>query len=169
MGYWSVPTFEELTYYAGLLAVLGLLLGLRKPSRLTWFYVVLLLLGLGLALGRYGVLYKLAYAFLPPFQLVRAPGQAAFLYLFAVTALLAHSLTAWQATPLAARAAALGLLLRWIGLVVGLAGFAALAATGAVFMAVHPTDTSGRLWHQVGGMRWLCCCCCLAWGCCGGI
>ena len=151
VGYWSVPTFEELTYYAGLLAVLGLLLGLRKPSRLTWFYVVLLLLGLGLALGRYGVLYKLAYAFLPPFQLVRAPGRAAFLYLFAVTALLAHSLTAWQATPLAARAAALGPLLRWIGLVVGLAGFAALAATGAVFMAVHPTDTSGRLWHQVGG------------------
>jgi hypothetical protein len=27
----------------------------------------------------------------------------------------------------------------------------ALAATGAVFMAIHPTDTSGRLWHQLGG------------------
>jgi len=33
----------------------------------------------------------------------------------------------------------------------GLAGFAALAATGAVFMALHPTETSGRLWHQIGG------------------
>jgi hypothetical protein len=28
---------------------------------------------------------------------------------------------------------------------------AALAATGAVFAAQHPTDTSGRLWHQLGG------------------
>jgi hypothetical protein len=30
-------------------------------------------------------------------------------------------------------------------------GVLALTATGAVFMAVHPTDTSGRLWHQLGG------------------
>ena len=31
------------------------------------------------------------------------------------------------------------------------AGVAALAAVGANFAAIHPTDTSGRLWHQLGG------------------
>ncbi|MEZ4516944.1 MAG: hypothetical protein R3C44_08940 [Chloroflexota bacterium] len=36
-------------------------------------------------------------------------------------------------------------------LVLAIALVAALAATGAVFMAVHPTDTSGRLWQQIGG------------------
>ena len=33
VGYWSVPTFEELAYYAGLLAILGIVLALRKPSK----------------------------------------------------------------------------------------------------------------------------------------
>ena len=35
VGYWSVPTFEELAYYAGLLAVLGIFLALRKPTKMT--------------------------------------------------------------------------------------------------------------------------------------
>lgn len=151
VGYWSVPTFEELTYYAGLLAVLGIILALRRPNRLTWFYIVLIVLGLGLALGRYGVLYELAYRFLPPFRLVRAPGRAAFLYLFAASALLAHTLTMWRNMPAAQRRQLLRPYWLIATCVLGIALFAALAATGAVFMSVHPTDTSGRLWHQIGG------------------
>ena len=151
VGYWSVPTFEELTYYAGGLAVLGIALALRRPTRLTWFYLLLIVFGLWLAFGRYGVLYELAYRFLPPFRLVRAPGRAAFLYLFAASALLAHTLSVWRDLPADERRR----LLRpyWpaaVG-VLAVALVAALAATGAVFMAVHPTDTSGRLWQQIGG------------------
>ena len=151
VGYWSVPTFEELTYYAGIVAVLGILLALRRPTRLTWFYVLLAVVGLALALGRYGVLYELAYRYLPPFRLVRAPGRAAFLYLFAASALLAHALSQWRDLPPAERRRAL--LPYWPAAVGALAVtlVAALAATGAVFVAVHPTDTSGRLWHQIGG------------------
>ena len=151
VGYWSVPTFEELTYYAGLVAVLGIVLSLRRPTRLTRFYLFLIVIGLWLALGRYGVLYELAYRLLPPFRLVRAPGRAAFLYLFAASALLAHALSGWRTLPLDERRRKLRAF--WpiaIG-VLGVALFAALAATGAVFMSVHPTDTSGRLWHQIGG------------------
>ena len=151
VGYWSVPTFEELTYYAGLVAVLGTLLALRRPTRLSWFYLLLIVFGLWLAFGKYGVLYELAYRFLPPFRLVRAPGRAAFLYLFAASALLAHTLTVWRDMPTAERRRMLRPFWPVAVGVLGIALFAALAATGAVFMSVHPTDTSGRLWHQIGG------------------
>lgn len=151
IGYWSVPTFQELTYYAGLLALLGLVLALRRPDRLTWFYVILIFFGLWLALGRYGGLYQLFFDLLPPFRLVRAPGRAAILYLFAVTALLGHSLSHWRSLSLEERRQFLGPLLRWTMALILVAGIAAIAANGAVFMAVHPTDTSGRLWHQING------------------
>lgn len=151
VGYWSVPTFEELTYYAGLVAVLGILLALRRPTKLSWFYLLLIVFGLWLALGRYGILYELAYRFLPPFRLVRAPGRAAFLYLFAASALLAHTLTVWREMPADERRRMLKPFWPTAVIVLGLALFSALAATGAMFMAVHPTDTSGRLWHQIGG------------------
>jgi hypothetical protein len=151
IGYWSVPTFEELTYYAGLLAVLGIALALRRPTRLGVFYIILIIAGLWLALGRYGVLYELAYRFLPPFRLVRAPGRAAFIFLFAASALLGHTLSEWRSLPADERQTRLGRFWPSFLAVVAVAGVAALAATGAVFMAVHPTDTSGRLWHQIGG------------------
>jgi hypothetical protein len=151
VGYWSVPTFEELTYYAGIVAVLGLILALRRPDRLTWFYVVLIVVGLWLALGRYGVLYELAFRWLPPFRLVRAPGRAAFLFLFAASALLAHALTIWREMPYEQRHRRLRVYWPAVVIIFAMALVAALAATGAVFMAVHPTDTSGRLWHQIGG------------------
>lgn len=151
VGYWSVPTFEELTYYAGVLALLALLLALRRADKLTWFYVLLMLLGLSLALGRYGVLYRFAFDWLPPFRLVRAPARAAFLFLVAATALLAHALSRWQELPLAERKAQLAGYWRWSLTAVGVALFLALAVTGALFITIHPTETSGRLWQQVGG------------------
>ena len=150
-GYWSVPTFEELTYYAGMLVFLGMVLALRKPTRLSWFYIFLMALGLALALGRYGILYPLAYEFLPPFRLVRAPGRAAFLFLFAAAALLGHSLSNWLERPRDERLNQLGPTWRWTLAVAAVLGAAVVAATGAVFMSVHPSDTSGRLWHQIGG------------------
>ena len=151
VGYWSVPTFEELTYYAGLLAILGIVLALSRPSRLSWFYILMMILGLSLAFGRYGILYPLAYQFIPPFRIVRAPGRATFLFLFAAAALLGHAFTNWQNMPGGLRTAKLGQTWRWVLFTIAALGSLAIAATGAVFMAIHPTDTSGRLWHQIGG------------------
>ncbi len=151
LGYWSVPTFEELTYYAGILPLLLLVLALRKPTRLTWFLLAVMVLGLWLALGRYGILYRLAYDFLLPFRLVRAPARAAFLYLFAVTALSGLTLSAWMDMAPDDCRRRLAPLLRWTLAVAAVAFVAAILATGALFAATHPTDTSGRLWHQIGG------------------
>ncbi|MFZ1396828.1 MAG: hypothetical protein WAS33_08020, partial [Candidatus Promineifilaceae bacterium] len=90
-GYWSVPAFDELTYYVGLLPLLGLALALRKPSKLSYFYLALAVLGFLLALGSYGFLYGIFYDLLPPFRLARAPGRAAFLLVFALPALLGEA------------------------------------------------------------------------------
>lgn len=151
IGYWSVPTFEELTYYAGLSALIGAVLALRKPNRLTWFYLLLLVLGLWMALGSYGVLYRVTYDIIPLVRLLRAPARSAVVYVFVAAALLAHGLSTWQALSLSERSEQMKSLLKISLVVVLLASVAAIAATGAVFMAVHPTDTSGRLWHQIGG------------------
>ncbi|WP_420631958.1 hypothetical protein [Candidatus Leptofilum sp.] len=147
-GYWSVPAFDELTYYVGLLPLLGLALALRKPSRLSWFYLVLVVLGFLLALGSYGFLYGIFYDLLPPFRLARAPGRAAFLLVFALPALLGEAVAQWERRDWDEKQAGF---LRWLVGGTAVAILTSLAATGAVFAAQHPTETSGRLWHQLGG------------------
>lgn len=147
-GYWSVPAFDELTYYVGLLPLLGLALALRKPSKLSWFYLALLVLGFLLALGSYGFLYGIFYDLLPPFRLARAPGRAAFLLVFALPALLGEAVAQWERIAWTERQAGF---MRWLVGGTAVASLTSLAATGAVFAAQHPTETSGRLWHQLGG------------------
>jgi len=150
-GYWSVPNFAELTYYAGVLPLVVLVLALRRPTSRTWLYLALIVFGVLFALGTYSFLYPLLYDLLPPFRLGRAPARALFLYAFAAGPLIAEAVRTWQSTEDASRAEYVRPALRWVVLGGGLALIAALAATGAVFAALHPSDTSGRLWHQVGG------------------
>mgnify|MGYP007059381025 CR=1 FL=1 len=147
-GYWSVPAFDELTYYVGLLPLLGVALALRRPTRLGWFYLALIVLGFLLALGSYGFLYGIFYDFLPPFRLARAPGRAAFLLVFALPALLGEAVAQWEQVDWGQKQDGF---MRWLVGGTAVAILASLAATGAVFAAQHPTETSGRLWHQLGG------------------
>jgi hypothetical protein len=151
-GYWSVPVFEELTFYAGILPLLLLPLAVRRPRRDTLLYLALMVAGLWLAMGRYSPLYQLAFRWLPPLQLARAPGRFALLFTFSAAALAGLTLSQWQRRP-APRLT--GRVLRGAAGVGVLSGVAALAATGALFAAQHPSDTSGRLWHQIGGWGWL--------------
>jgi hypothetical protein len=151
-GYWSVPAFEELTFYAGILPLLLLPLALRRPNRAILFSLVLAILGLWLAMGRYSPLYQLAFRMLPPLRLARAPGRFAILYAFGAALLAGLTLSRWQRHPAPRLAAHL---LRGIVATGALSAIAALATTGALFAAQHPSDTSGRLWHQVGGWAWL--------------
>ncbi len=151
IGYWSVPTFEELTYYSGLLIVIALVLALYRPTRQAWFYVILIIFGLWLALGRESTLYQVAYDLFPPIRMMRAPARSAFLFVFGGSALVGHAISHWQGLSQEYKSDTLPRLFKWLLLVILLVGTAALAATGAAFMAIHPTDTSGRLWHQIGG------------------
>ncbi len=151
IGYWSVPTFEELTYYAGILSIILLALSLVKADRLTWFYISLMVFGILLAMGSYGILHRLLYAAIPPIRLMRAPARAAFLFFFASAALLGHVLSRWSSSSQEDRTALLTPALRWLLAILVITGALAIAAAGAVFISIHPTDTSGRLWHQIGG------------------
>ena len=148
-GYWSVPTFEELTYYVGILPIFALLLALRRPTRLSWFYLGVVALAILLALGSYGFLFEIAYYVLPPFRLTRAPARAMFMFVFGMAALLGHVVSQWEG--MADRKTAVSSLMRYLLPIAGISLLTALAATGAVFASVHPTDTSGRLWVQIGG------------------
>ncbi|GAB4275874.1 MAG: hypothetical protein Kow0080_25710 [Candidatus Promineifilaceae bacterium] len=154
LGYWSVPNFEELTYYAGLLPLLGLALALRRPTRRMWFFIVLAGVGLLLAFGSYGFLFEMVYRLLPPFRLARAPGRAAVWFTFAAAAWLGLAVAYWQGQPISQRQQALAGYWRWLLWGTAVTGAAALAAFGAVFTSQHPSDTSGRLWHQLGGWAW---------------
>ena len=147
MGYWSVPLFEELTAYIGILPLIGLFFAFRRPqNRQIWVYLSLIILGILLAFGSYGFLYRIFYDWLPPFRLARAPGRAMFLYVFAGSALLGHVLADWQKRTTDYQQLSKTLLIGGLA-----AGLIALASVGASFAAVHPTDSSGRLWHQLGG------------------
>ena len=148
-GYWSVPNFEELTYYMGILPLLGLILALRRPSKAAIYFVLLMVFGVLLAFGSYGFLYRVFYDLLPPFQLARAPARALFMTLFAGIALLATAVSQYGRGDDSKET--LGRLMPWVLGIGFVAGISVLAATGAVFMSVHPSDTSGRLWHQLGG------------------
>jgi len=145
-GTWSVPNFEELTYYVGILPLLALLVALKRPSRQVYFWLGIMVLGLLLALGSYGFFYKLVYDLIPIFRLTRAPARAAYLVVFAASVVLGLALNRSDNDTEKVTNA-----LRWLVPLTAVFLLAALAATGAVFAAQHPTDTSGRLWHQVGG------------------
>ena len=47
----QIDVYPEYTG-TGLLAILGIVMALRKPSRLTWFLIIMMVLGIALALGR---------------------------------------------------------------------------------------------------------------------
>ena len=159
IGYWSVDNFEELTYYVGALPLLALLLALRasfgcKPSRLAWLYLALIAFGVLAALGAYGWLYPLLYRLIVVFRLGRAPARAAFLLVFAASALLGEVIAHWERLPVERARPMLRSVMPWLLVTLFLAGVLGLAATGAAFVVLHPSETGGRLWHQAGGWAW---------------
>ena len=154
-GYWSVPNFEELAIYIGVVPILALILTLMiRPTKRSWFYIGLIVLGILLALGRYGFLYRLLFNWFPPFRVMRAPGRAMFFYVFAGSALVGELLYRLQAGQFRIDRERLAGSLRWLTILFGALGLVTVAAVGAVFAAEHPSDTSGRLWHQMGGWLW---------------
>ncbi|MDX1415938.1 MAG: hypothetical protein R3293_17210 [Candidatus Promineifilaceae bacterium] len=86
--YWGAPYFEELTIYAGIVALLSFLLVFRRPSRLYGYYLLLAAVGLILALGSNTPLYEVLYDWFPPVRLLRGPARAGIIFVFAAAGML---------------------------------------------------------------------------------
>lgn len=154
IGYWGAEAFQELTYFAGALGLLGVLVAMRKPSRQALFYLALLSMGLLLALGNNTPLYEPMYRVLWPLRLVRAPGRFAILFVFGASALLGEIVACWTRLPGPTDRLALRKWLRLWFLVISASGVAALAAMAARYQALPVSDESNRLWVQMGGTAW---------------
>jgi hypothetical protein len=96
MGYAGPDYYWELTYYAGMLPLVALVLSWRGRNPLTLFYWGLIGLAILLAIGENGFLYELFYRWLPPFRLGRGPARVMFLAIFALCAVLGQVISQWD-------------------------------------------------------------------------
>ncbi len=146
--YWGAENFVELTYYVGILPLICIPLAWQRRTRLTWFYGALMAFGLLAALGSRTPLYPLLTRFIILFRLGRAPARAAFLLVFAASALLGDTLTRWEREEHAPAKlktrhvllAAAALLLMW--------------AVGAAAALLHHTGAMLHFWHRAAGWAW---------------
>lgn len=146
--YWGAENFVELTYYVGILPLLCIPLAWRRRTRLTWFYGALMAFGLLAALGHHTPFFSWLTRCIILLRLGRAPARAAFLFVFAASALLGDTLTRWEREEHAAGTlktrhvllAVAALLFMWVG--------------GAGAALLHHTDALRHFWHRAAGWAW---------------
>jgi len=152
-GYWGDGIYDEFIIYVGILPLLLALVGLKLRHRLTPFLGVIGLGALLLALGKYGILHRLFYRFVPLFRVMRAPARAGYLFTLAVAAMAGLSLSALQRLDRPRRATLLKPV-RWQPALAVAGGVLVLVAAGFAAFALgrEANPASGRLWHQANQM-----------------
>ncbi len=148
IGYWGAENFDELTAYAGGLALLAVgvvIVQLFQRSYTGWplFFVGLLLFGMMIALGSNGFVYRLLYVTLPPFRVMRAPGRALFFFAFAAPILLG-----WMVRDLFNRPFGGQKILRDVAKVALILGFILIASLALTWWSADG-DILNRRWHQL--------------------
>ncbi|MEM9776540.1 MAG: YfhO family protein, partial [Chloroflexota bacterium] len=108
------------------------------------FFVGLAIMGLLIALGSNGFLYRVLYTVFPPFRVMRAPGRALFFVSFASPVLFGLLLNRLQNQPRWSER-----VLRGILIFSGMAWFALLVGLGASWSFTQDVDLIGRRWHQL--------------------
>lgn len=151
LGYWGTEFYWEATYYIGVLPLLGLLLILRKPTRLAWFYISLILVAVLVAIGPGSFLYRAFIQFLPPFRLLRAPSRAMILAIFATCGLLAESVTHFDRMPYKRRDMTMRRLTPWFLALVVAAIVGSALVTATRFMAQNERTISAWIRSQAFG------------------
>ncbi|MFZ4827060.1 MAG: YfhO family protein [Phototrophicaceae bacterium] len=159
LGYWGVPTFEEMSAYVGVLPLVALLLTpvLAKRGAKVGYWVVWVIVGLLLALGRDGGLFTLLVRWVPGFDLFRAPARYLFFWTFGMCGIMAWFVTLMQQNDSATRQAIVSHALRPLVWVVG--GLAIIAVLLIGGYALVPQDSARVLQFSsvlMGGVFWLC-------------
>ena len=149
IGYWGGENFEELTAYPAIFASLTLIVTLftvwrYRENKWLLFFAGLSLLGILIAVGSNGFLYRWLYVIFPPFRVMRAPGRALFFVSFSAPVLLGLQIDElfkrpfWGERRLNQILPATALL--WIGLLLGLL---------ISWWLNQAPDIAGRRWHQL--------------------
>ena len=158
LGYWGMPTFEEMSAYVGIvpLVALGLTPALAKRGAKVGYWIMWVGVGLLLALGRDGGVFTLLVRWVPGFDLFRAPARYLFFWMFGMAGIMAWFVTVLQTSDTPTRVSLLQPVLRplgWIGL--GLATLAILAVGGHWLL---PQDSARVLLFSsvmMGGAFWV--------------
>ncbi len=151
IGYWGDGLYAEFVFYTGLLPLWVTLVWLSRARRLPRsvpFLAVLGGWGLLAALGKFGILHRLAWNYLPLFRSMRAPARAGFLFAFAVAATGGIAVSAlqrgesdvWAAVRRGTRGVAF-----WLPLLI-----AVVLVLGGYLRFTLERDTNpqvGRFWH----------------------
>jgi len=155
MAYKSVPWL--LSVYPGVLVLAFLLRGLRGQNRRTsWFWGILALLGIFLALGRFSPLYRTLFDVIPPVRAFRYPEKFMVLLALGIPVLSAIGFDRWREEDSSGRITG-RILLMLLG-AYGLAAVVALAMpdllgllcgdiTPGLFLCNDPA-VSGRLYRD---------------------
>ncbi len=151
-GYWGEPYFEELTFYTGVLALLGFLLFFRRPSALQWFYIVVAFTGILLALGNNTQFYQVLYDFFPPIRLLRGPGRAGILFVFTSAALLGEAISRGRPVGDEAGAGRARLMMRLLTTLVIVLGIGTAVYLGGQIAGAESAEKIGQLQTQVNGI-----------------
>ena len=148
-GYWGDGIYDESIFYIGVLPLLLSILGLKSQHRLRPFLLVTGLGALFLAFGKYGILHRLFYRFVPVFRTIRAPARANYLLTLATSAWAGLVLTNLQASSREERMVLLKPLSQSV--LLSIIGCALLLTTAGFMAFAWGRDSNlaaGRLWHQ---------------------
>ncbi|MGC8774475.1 MAG: hypothetical protein ACP5R6_04340 [Chlorobaculum sp.] len=156
--YWGFMPFTDFPHYAGLVvlgfAIAGVVAGRKKPMVL--FLSAMTALALLLSFGNFfSPVYDLFYHFAPKFSSFRVPSMVLVVVALCLALLAGYGLQAWLDRPLAESSP----VLRWGGLVIGVAAVLFLAFEGGLeqlLRAAFPTVQIDNydLVTMVGNLRW---------------
>lgn len=145
-GYWGDGLYEEVIFYTAILPLaLVLLAGNRLRHRLKPLLLILAGAGLLLALGRFGIVHRVACTLFPLFSTGRAPARAGFLFAFSVAALGGLLVTQIERDPTKVFEG-----IRWkiVAYVVGAIAAQVILASLILFALQRESNPEiGRLWH----------------------
>ncbi len=149
LGYWGAENFDELSAYAGIFSILAcgfVVVALVQNNRSRWpvFFLALSLLGILIAVGDNGFLYRILYVTFPPFRVMRAPGRALFFFAFSGPILLGWVVQDLFNRPFYAKR----ILPKAFWATAGLWLLLLLAAGASWWLAPSP-DLINRRWHQL--------------------
>ncbi len=149
LGYWGAENFDELSSYAGIFSLIACgfvvyALVQRIDSRWPLFFLGLSVLGILIAVGENGFLYRILYVAFPPFRVMRAPGRALFFFAFSGPVLLG-----WLVQDLFNRPFYAKRILPKATAITAVAWLLLLAAVGASWWFATDPDLLNRRWHQL--------------------